>query len=623
MATATERLRSRVKEEREALLDGNPADVLRQLYSSEEYRRYREDKEGNYKLSNDFKKKEKIALEALYDIKKREWDKIEELKKKVEEEESRFVKEWGAFGYLGENVGFLNDIGGKVRDYIEGRSDENPLKDYYVVIEEVDENNPDVVATVNRTQEKQEEQKEQKQELTQQPQPQIEAKAQEKTEEKKEKNKEYEYKVIATRKGVVSEVGDDYVKIRYKGAGGIEEFTYSGLKGINVKKGDKIKEGQVIGQSDKEINIDKKVVVAGKQHHTNHNSNHKVYQAKGNTEGKGTLDGEIKTFLKNTTSEIDKAIKGDKLTRNPDDLKRLEGVIERFKLQLAKNPEVLSKLAQDKDFKDFLNKTNELEKHITNRGRKDQKNIKNATTDDIIKRYNDLTILLAGMNGSNKEDMTKNVGYQMIKQYNIKDAQKNQNQTQTFVASSSNGQKANIQKTTYNQTINQQSQVSPLGKYGLSAYDIRKINAEIEGILAKNVLPYNYRQLEILRDNINNLRSALVSNPQAFKELSTDKDFRRLMENTQKLDEKIKNDLTTMKSKNTGIIGQATPINPFISLTEAIKRTKEIQELISDYNNLSSKIKENSKQINIVRNSKGLTTKQEEQQHHYKIAQGM
>lgn len=389
MATALERLRSRVKEEKDALLDGNPADVLRQLYSSEEYRRYRENEDGNYELSDDFKKKERIALEALYDIKKIEWEKIEELrkqseeaekeyfkkhgvagyfsaigpfkernedwkkveelKKKVEEEESRFIEKWGAFGYLGENIGFLNDIGGKVRDYIEGRSDENPLKDYNVVIKEVDENNPDTVATVNNTQKEQEEQKEQTQQQTQQTQtqtqPQIEAKAQENTEEKieenkaKEENKEYEYKVIATHKGIVSDVGSDYVKIRYNEKGKIEEFTYSGLKEINVKKGDKIKEGQVIGQSNNEINIDKKVVVAGKQHHTNHtnhNNNHKVYQTKENTEGKNTLDGEIKTFLRNTNTEIDKAIKGDKLTRNPDDLKRLEGVIEGFKSALAK-----------------------------------------------------------------------------------------------------------------------------------------------------------------------------------------------------------------------------------------------------------------------------------------------
>ena len=164
------------------------------------------------------------------------------------------------------------------------------------------------------------------------------------------------------------------------------------------------------------------------------------------------------------------------------------------------------------------------------------------------------------------------------------------------------------------------------------------------------------------------------------------------MENSQKLDEKIKKDLTTMRSKTTGIIeiiGQATSINPIdkvkaignlISLPKTIKEErrgiKETQELISDYNNLSSKIREyyskntkntnnpnqnqnkvkvvenkafkenldkvarygfseatiatviaesshQTKQVNLVRNSNSLITKQEEQQHQYKIAQGM
>jgi hypothetical protein len=201
--------------------------------------------------------------------------------------------------------------------------------------------------------------------------------------------------------------------------------------------------------------------------------------------------------------------------------------------------------------------------------------------------------------------------------------------------------------------------------------------------------------------SINNLKLALDSNPQAFKELSTDKDFRRLMENSQKLEERIKSiqvkDTSVMedlrdiqklayegfskmqKLAYTSIkaavssdpISQAEFHNKVSSLSENMKqearRAKESRELVNDYKDISSKISskntnnqhqnkvvenkafkenldkvarngfseatiataiaESSRQtkqnVNLVRNSNSLTTKQEEQQHQYKLAQGM
>jgi murein DD-endopeptidase MepM/ murein hydrolase activator NlpD len=246
MASALQRLRDNVKEQEtfEEKVKKNPAEALRELYSSEEYKNYENIKRSlgfnnyvppAYDLSDEFKAKEKMA-----------W---EELRKRRAEE--------------GKNKEEINQTDTTSNDTSLETKQENPTTSQNNIKEE------------------------QKQQTQQQPQA--------------EENKKY--KVIATHKGVVSDVGDDYVKIRYNEKGKIYEENFKGLKEINVKKGDRVKEGQVIGQSDNEINVEKKAVASAGHHHNYHHHHHKHHHNHHNNHQKAE---------KNENQNVNQNVKSEK-----------------------------------------------------------------------------------------------------------------------------------------------------------------------------------------------------------------------------------------------------------------------------------------------------------------------
>lgn len=290
MASALQRLRDNVKEQEtfEEKVKRNPAEALRELYSSEEYKNYENMKRSlgyvppAYDLSDEFKAKEKMAWEELRKIREEEGKEIygsEEYKR------SKEMKD--ALGFNSYNTPSAYDLSDETKakerkhldrwdqiyQYIYGKSDYNPLEDRKVDNkEEISQTN----TTSNDTSlETKQENPTTSQNIKEEPHKEETKQASESVKEVEKKTEDSPvYKAIATHKGVVSDVGNDYVKIRYNEKGKIYEESFKGLKDINVKKGDRVKEGQVIGQSDKEINVEKKVVASAGHHHKHHHHKH-------------------------------------------------------------------------------------------------------------------------------------------------------------------------------------------------------------------------------------------------------------------------------------------------------------------------------------------------------------